>query len=129
MNSQEISRKLRHYTRFLGVFPIDKIPKSLPFGHALIINLDRSNQPGSHWVALYKSVILEYFDPLGQPPPSQIDIKGPILYNKRKIQHSESVSCGPFAIDFVQRRFAGEDFGSIQKSYSNNQLFNDFLVV
>lgn len=39
---------------FRGVVPSDKIPK-LKNGQSCIVNLDNSNQPGSHWTAVYKS--------------------------------------------------------------------------
>jgi hypothetical protein len=40
--------------KFAGVFAADQIPR-LPFGHYAIANLDKSNQPGSHWIALARS--------------------------------------------------------------------------
>ena len=36
---------------FVGTFPSDKIPKLQP-GQCCILNVDRSTQPGSHWVAV-----------------------------------------------------------------------------
>lgn len=39
--------------KFVGVFPCDKIPK-LKKGQYAILNLDKSNQKGSHWVSIYK---------------------------------------------------------------------------
>lgn len=42
-------------TNFKGVFPIDLIPyKDLKNHDFLIFNLDKHNQPGSHWCAMYK---------------------------------------------------------------------------
>lgn len=39
--------------RFHGVYPSDKIT-ILKSGQSCILNLDSSNQPGSHWIGLYK---------------------------------------------------------------------------
>ena len=39
--------------KFVGVFPSDKIPK-LNNNNYTIINLDKSDEEGSHWVALAK---------------------------------------------------------------------------
>lgn len=38
--------------KFRGVFPSDKIPKLNEIKPYCILNVDRSGQPGSHWVAL-----------------------------------------------------------------------------
>lgn len=40
--------------KFKGVFPSDKIPKLNDLSPYCILNLDKSNEPGSHWVALVK---------------------------------------------------------------------------
>lgn len=39
---------------FRGVFPSDKIPALNDLAPYCILNLDRSDEPGSHWVALCK---------------------------------------------------------------------------
>lgn len=39
-------------TEFMGVFPSDKIPKLNKIKNMCILNLDRSDQSGSHWVSL-----------------------------------------------------------------------------
>ena len=38
-------------TSFLGVFPSDQIPR-IKKGECAIVNVDKSGDPGSHWVAL-----------------------------------------------------------------------------
>lgn len=128
MNRSQIERKFTKEKRFLGVYAADKIPKLIPSGYGVIINLDPSNKPGSHWVGVYKSVLLEYFDPLGNPPPNSVNFKGPVLCNRKKIQDANSISCGKFAIDFVKRRIKGESFSSIQHFWSKNKIFNDLLL-
>ena len=54
---------------FIGGFPSDKLPepKQKPFG--MVVNLDPSTKPGSHWVAIYVSEfnVSEYFDSYGFP--------------------------------------------------------------
>lgn len=40
--------------KFRGVFPSDKIPRLNDLTPYCILNLDRSGEPGSHWVALAK---------------------------------------------------------------------------
>lgn len=38
---------------YLGTYAIDLIPKRLKKGECFIFNLDKSNQPGSHWMGAY----------------------------------------------------------------------------
>lgn len=40
--------------KFKGVFTSDKIPKLNELSPYAIVNLDRSGEPGSHWVAIAK---------------------------------------------------------------------------
>ena len=40
--------------QYRGTFPVDRLPK-LQRGQCCILNLDTSDKPGSHWVAVYKS--------------------------------------------------------------------------
>lgn len=37
----------------MGVFPSDLIPK-MKVGQYSILNLDKSGEPGSHWIAIFK---------------------------------------------------------------------------
>lgn len=39
-------------SKWAGVFPVDAIPQTLSVNQYLVVNLDKSNEPGSHWVAL-----------------------------------------------------------------------------
>jgi len=41
-------------TKFSGVYPSDKIPKLTKSKCYCILNLDKSGEPGSHWIALAK---------------------------------------------------------------------------
>ena len=113
---------------FKGVYAIDeisKIPVSDKMG--VVLNLDKSNQPGSHWVALYIDAdddqSVEYYDSYGEDPPESLmrDIKylvnkiDPSTYLKFKInrikQQSESSdNCGVFAMKFLMDRFNGKKF-------------------
>jgi len=40
--------------RFAGVFASDRIPKLNSIKDMAIVNLDTSNEPGSHWIGMYK---------------------------------------------------------------------------
>lgn len=41
--------------KFKGVYPSDKIPKLNDLSPYCIVNVDKSNESGSHWMALVKS--------------------------------------------------------------------------
>ena len=39
---------------YIGIYPIDEIYKLNQMGSLMIVNLDPSYKPGSHWVVLHK---------------------------------------------------------------------------
>lgn len=57
-------------SKFAGIFPADKIPiltEKVPYA---IVNLDNSNQAGSHWVAIARdpsSGKIIFYDSFGRP--------------------------------------------------------------
>ena len=55
-------------SKFIGVFSSDQIPK-LKKGQSCIANLDTSDKPGSHWVALYcnEHTRCYFYDSFGRP--------------------------------------------------------------
>jgi hypothetical protein len=88
----------------------------------MVVNLEASNRPGSHWVALHfptRSKVL-YFDPYGEPPP-----KGPIrsyleqfdrvvVYpNPFVVQSLISSVCADYCIYFVHQCAAGRSYEEI----------------
>ena len=44
---------VKNISNFLGVYPADKLPKTIKAPCSLIFNYDTSNLPGSHWVAVW----------------------------------------------------------------------------
>jgi len=113
------------YWPFSGVIARDQIlelPNEPEQG--FIMNLDKSNQPGSHWVAVYLNKdSLEYFDPLANPIPEQVKadlkdlitrLKVPYLLkfkiNQIRRQDPRTGTCGYHAISFLDDRFNGYDF-------------------
>src|SRR5437764_6258581 len=111
LNTSDINRLLKNRKDFLGVFPINHIPHSLaPRPSGLIINLDESYKPGSHWVAIYFSIQgpAHYFDPFGAPPPNHIvtfldrNSKSGWLFNASKFQGELSYLCGYYCVMFIK---------------------------
>lgn len=70
-----------------------------------IINLDSSQNPGTHWVAYAKIYnYIEYFDSYGdlKPPKEFVKYVGSkINYNYNNYQGSYSYNCGHLCIKFL----------------------------
>ena len=120
---------MNRYKQFIGVFPKDHMYKAIAeikpkSKNGFILNLDTSDKPGSHWVAVFadpKSV--EYFDSFGRNPPADIlkelkriprKIDGgeipKLKINKKVTQDDASVACGYIASKFLMDRFRGKGF-------------------
>lgn len=121
--------------KFLGVFSVDfqktntcYINKDCLFFNpkrykqkqfAMVINLSRHDQPGTHWVAVFFNLIksskqygMFYYDSVGHKEPKDIkdfhqnvvNVNGfkdfPFSYNKSQHQYQNS-ECGVFVINFI----------------------------
>lgn len=68
MNTQQLHRILTQdkTTRgtFDGVFAEDRLPSCIRRPSSYVVNFDKANQPGSHWIAIYFDGCgnCEYFD-------------------------------------------------------------------
>ena len=94
---------------FIGAFPCDNIPTTNKRmkKYSIIVNLDTSQQAGSHWVALLvKNKTVYYYDPLGHKNNNEyitsymnkFTIR---LYNKQQIQSKLSDYCGLYCLAFI----------------------------
>ena len=142
LNEKTIENILSCQSSFVGCFAADElsnlIVKSPCF---LIINLDKRNMTGSHWIAvgLFRNK-LEIFDPLGFDlfswPTISCDLlhflhkysfSRKVLVSKR-IQASKSQNCGLYCIYYViRRRF--QSFKSLQSIFSSNFSLNDSILI
>lgn len=126
-SNHELEQILRGY-RCDGVVTVDRLPKDLPYGHSLVINLDKSDGTGTHWVCLVNYGTIEYYDSFGLPPPNRVmrfmkklnpDRFGRV-YNTTQIQPINSSKCGLYCCKYIIDRFNGrhpldsiEDFNRI----------------
>jgi len=120
MNTQQIENLLGGLDGFLGVFPSDGIPTMSPSNtpQCLIINLDPSHKPGSHWVAAClirrkKKNVLEFFDSYGLKPPAILSKEWIMFYNPFRFQKPKTNVCGQYCIFFVLQRLKKVSFNSI----------------
>ncbi len=97
----------------------------------VIFNLDKHDQPGSHWVAVFldiKKNKIYYFDSYGDKTPGRImqfikDIQSQGLELRRKIKFSENKTrhqysnseCGMYCIHFIIRMMKGDSFEKHQR--------------
>jgi hypothetical protein len=110
---------------------------NLPYGN-YIINLDSSDNNGTHWVAyIYRKDTSLYFDSFGIIPPSEIidySKSNKILYNNFIIQEKYSVLCGWYCIDFINfmmksKTLNKEAYKSFTHQFQNNEHVNDSIVI
>lgn len=122
--------------KFLGTFPLDINPlKNNPLVNnniGIVFNLDPSDQPGSHWVGLFKSIetpdIFEYFDSFGDKPPKEIInylSNYQVIYNNREIQKNSKVACGAYTIFFIISRLKGKSFKEFVDSRLNDNIIKN----
>ena len=82
---------------FIGVFSSDTLPSYAQTGY-YVVNLDTSQQPSSHWIAMKISKSKcknEYFDSYGLGPPTvcfKRFMKYNYIYNSKRLQHSLSTT-------------------------------------
>ena len=111
-------------SRFLGVFPADKLPPPDEFEPpaVCVINYDPANMPGSHWVAVsVQPTVISYFDSYGLGPDSGDLLIGHRThfrawlsrvcrrlgihryeYNKADLQSPGETTCGHWAVYFAK---------------------------
>ena len=104
-----VGRKLLG-VKFHGVYPSDKIPRLNDLSPYCILNLDKSNESGSHWVALAKledanaSVIYDSFgrDHMKIIPNLQYSGNGRIIQPEDDSeQHILQMDCGQRTLGFL----------------------------
>lgn len=82
---------------YKGCYPSDKIP-SLKNGECCIANLDKHNQPGSHWVAVVKENDKYYvYDSFGRKPKDILNKNWNSTEDDVE-QHIKEMNCGQRSI-------------------------------
>lgn len=85
---------------------LDSLPRKPWHRERLIVNLDRSENEGTHWIAIRKDGDYAfYFDSFGNlKPPKEIEsyLSGiHIMYNKHRYQDFDTVICGHLCLQFL----------------------------
>ena len=127
---------------FIGCYSDDEIAKLvLKPPCFLIVNLDKSTQPGTHWLALgiFPNVI-EVFDPLGFDifswptlPHGLLSFLHKISFRKKvkvipKLQSKKSTLCGLFCVFYIMLR-SKFSLSSILAYFSSALVSNDRILI
>ena len=115
---------------FLGVYPSDKIPKSIKIDHFLICNTGSSESDGVQWFCVYcpEKGYLEIFDSLGVDVLKKDIFKNhfklrhvrKIKFNTTQVQSDSTQTCGKFCIYFIYQRLFNKDL-------SFNEILNEIF--
>ena len=136
MNTHTIDRVLRKFQvrNYLGVFARDKIPRD-KIG-IFVVNLDASDQPGSHWVCVFTDGKKgEFFDSFGRPPPYQ-SIRNYMdrnctdgwTYSNKQLQSAISRSCGHYCVLYCILRSKNYNLHRFLALFSTDTCLNDRVV-
>jgi hypothetical protein len=83
----------------------------------LVLNLDHSNNDGTHWTCLFiKNEEMYYFDSYGYPPPLEVEDyynDKERYYSSFKIQDYGEVICGHYCIYVLYNLSKGYTFKEI----------------
>ena len=104
----EFAAKKLRIPNFRGVFMLDQLQRMKPRrNECVIVNLDRSAGPGTHWIAFCKrGTETLYYDSFGDlPPPKEIvqyiGGSSSIKYNFEPEQKYNASICGKRCIEFL----------------------------
>lgn len=127
---------------YIGTYPADflkYLPEDLPREFGFIMNLDKSDKKGSHWVAVYIDTLhnnsIEYYDSFGREPSNDfmkqikklIDRLEPNTYLKFKVnriqdQNVNSSNCGFFCMRWILDKATGKNFKESTRFNPNGEL-------
>ena len=138
MHTIEILKKVYNDTIlkqiFIGVFASDKIPKLEKIPSAITVNLDVSENPGTHWMALYfpNEGKCEYFDSFGRKPSGLIlkyisNYSKAYTYNNVCVQDLWTISCGKMCLYYLVWRCRGITFKEIIESMTSDGFIVGFI--
>ena len=121
---------------FHGVYPRDRLPRTVDYPSSYVLNTDTSKRPGEHWVAVYFHSLRRgsYFDSYGIPPFHKQFIKfmnnhsETWTFNDTVVQAPFSSVCGHYCVYFLLYKSRGFTASEIVSRFSRNLLENDRSV-
>src|SRR5271156_6933079 len=101
---------------FRGVFMDDELPNKIKTNESGIVNLQDSDEQGSHWVCyLKKGKLKYYFDSYGLDCSNEVlnYLKRPIITSTYQIQKMGSTMCGQYCLYILYYLGEGYNFNDI----------------
>ena len=132
----QIENDLKDIHDFNGVFMKNELPRECNDGW-YVINLNNSNEEGSHWTCFYKNPEnILYFDSIGFPPPIEVlKQTDNILWSDKQIQDINSTACGFFCIccirflhNKINNKNEKELYDKFLNLFSDNTYKNDGIL-
>ena len=140
MSRSEINDESNRIPLMRNKYRFENLHKINKHKIGLVINLDTSGKPGSHWVALYvdlKKGDIFFSDSVGYPPNKYIKaymeriaehlrkkgLNPNIKINKTRHQNKDS-ECGVYSINFILRLLKGEPFDEVSSNKLDDDLVN-----
>lgn len=85
-----------------------------------VLNLNLSNESGSHWTCWYKTKDEKYyFNSFGLPPPKELIeyLGSPILYSTFQLQGIRDENCGKWCLVILKNLNEGVDYFDLILSF------------
>jgi len=125
---------------YFNVIPSDYLNRIKSRRLAIIVNTDRSDSSGTHWIAFFRSGAnskLQYFDSFGLPIQfygedfvNFVYGQGGILEsNSKQWQPNMTTSCGDFCLFFLYQRYNNIPFKKIQAMFHKKSLRKNHFMV
>lgn len=134
-----------NYYKYIGCYPAD-ISRLINFDWnelqtkykyiSIILNLDRHNKKGSHWVSCFINNVtksVEYFDSLGKEPNKYIreflfNFEENYTFKINKIAFQDKSNlCGLYACWFIINKLEGKTFEEIQELNVSDKKMYKYL--
>ena len=133
-----IHRSANRVTRaaFLGVFPLNRLPRRVERRPALlIVNTQTADLPGRHWLCLmlFANGHGEVFNSLGLPPPTTIarwmnTMARVWTYNHETYQLPGTATCGAYCVYVVLHRLRHPSLSRTLQPFTTSPAVNDHLI-
>ena len=121
---------------FIGIYPIDNMNELKQNNNLMIVNLDPSHKPGSHWVVLYRKDqdTVEYFDSLGNKPNQSIvkhlfNQNFTCIYSTKRIQNYNTNTCGLYCLFYSYYCCRSCTLQNIVNCFTNDLNKNETIVL
>ena len=121
--------------KFAGIYSHDQITKDIiksNKGKFFILNLDSSQNDGTHWVCFYNNKnqdVIEYFDSYGIAPINTIIQNFNYIYNSNQYQSYKSKSCGYYSVYYIFKRYHGESYYNIIKEFNLTNIDDNQKII